>query len=188
MRIFMWRAGLLGLLPLACATVTSYSTLSTFSPGAFIIKRQIGQLGFATETEWAYKRDGELVTPNPLDPSQPKRTIDQSGISVRLLTLALMMVAACFSRSSLVMPQSWRRMSAQSNSSSTSARPRLRKDRIVPRRCLSSFPSTWADARRLDLCHRKLSQRLGIRVAQRAAAPRPTAFGFALSGRTWCRR
>ena len=85
----MWRAGLLGLLPLACATVTSYSTLSTFSPGAFIIKRQIGQLGFATETEWAYKRDGELVTPNPLDPSQPKRTIDQSGISVRLFDARL---------------------------------------------------------------------------------------------------
>ena len=67
----------------------AYSTLSTYAPGAFVIRRQIGQLGFATEIEWQYNRDGTPVKPNPLDPLQPKRTIEASGISVRLFDARL---------------------------------------------------------------------------------------------------
>jgi len=77
------------LLPILLPSALCYSTLSTFTPGAFMIKRQIGQLGFATETEWAYNKDGVPVAPNPLDPSQPKRTIDASGVSVRLFDAKL---------------------------------------------------------------------------------------------------
>ena len=63
----------------------TYSLL-TFTPGAFVIRRQVGQLGFATETEWQY--DGQAPR-NPLDPSTPKRTIEASGVSVRLFDAQL---------------------------------------------------------------------------------------------------
>jgi len=59
--------------------------LQRFSPSAFTIRRQVGQLGFSTETEWQYydrKR-------NPLDPSMPSRSVEASGISVRLFEAKL---------------------------------------------------------------------------------------------------
>lgn len=71
MRVFLL------LLPLA-------ASLRLFSPSQFTIRRQVGQLGFATETEWQY-----YAPRNPLDPSQPTRTVEASGISVRLFEAAL---------------------------------------------------------------------------------------------------
>ena len=65
------------------------AALETFSPGEFVIRRQIGQLGFATETEWQYNRGGVPVRPNPLDPTQPKRTVEASGNVVRLFDAKL---------------------------------------------------------------------------------------------------
>ena len=56
----------------------------TFTPSAFTIQRIVGQLGFATEVEWQYYSDGEKRNRNPLDPNQPSRTVEASGISVRL--------------------------------------------------------------------------------------------------------
>lgn len=53
--------------------------LRTFVPGEITIRRQVGSIGFATETEWQY--EGRR---NPLDPSQPARTLEASGTSVRL--------------------------------------------------------------------------------------------------------
>jgi hypothetical protein len=61
------------------------SALQVFSPSAFSIRRQVGQLGFATETEWQYYGGRR----NPLDPSQPARTVEASGISVRLFDATL---------------------------------------------------------------------------------------------------
>ena len=49
----------------------------------------VGQLGFATEVEWQYYRDGAKSTRNPLDPEQPARTVEASGISVRLFQAEL---------------------------------------------------------------------------------------------------
>lgn len=63
--------------------------LTVFTPGAFVIRRQVGQMGFATETEWQYSRDGTPVKPNPLDASQPKRTTEASGNVVRLFDAKL---------------------------------------------------------------------------------------------------
>ena len=57
----------------------------SFVASAFTIKRQVGQLGFFTETEWEYK-DGNR---NPLDPNSPPRTLQASGISVRLFDATL---------------------------------------------------------------------------------------------------
>jgi len=57
----------------------SYS-LRVFTPSDFAIKRQIGQLGFATETEWQYYGGSR----NPLNPDTPARTVQASGASVRL--------------------------------------------------------------------------------------------------------
>lgn len=78
----LWHLVLFSACPICAA-------LRTFTPAAFLIKRQIGQLGFATEVEWQYSRDGAAVAPNPLDPAQPKRTVEASGISVRLFDAAL---------------------------------------------------------------------------------------------------
>lgn len=65
-----------------------------FVPGAFIIRRLIGQVGFIEETEWQYSAGDEIsgyesITPNPLDPSQPKRTQDKSGVAIRLFDARL---------------------------------------------------------------------------------------------------
>jgi len=50
-----------------------------FSPGDFEILRAVGEMGFATITDWEY------YTPrNPLDPNQPSRTIQKNSLSVRL--------------------------------------------------------------------------------------------------------
>ena len=73
---------------LACFSTIALG-LQVFAPGAFIIRRQIGQLGFATETEWEYKRDGAPVPANPLDPSMVKRTTEASGNVVRLFDAKL---------------------------------------------------------------------------------------------------
>ena len=70
---------------LLAAHVPSAIALINFTPSAFLIRRQIGQLGFATETEWQYFGG----RPNPLDPSQPKRTVEASGVSVRLFDAKL---------------------------------------------------------------------------------------------------
>ena len=64
---------LLRLVPLAHA-------FQVFTPSAFTIQRQVGQLGFATEVEWEYYGGPR----NPLDPEMPARTVEASGISVRL--------------------------------------------------------------------------------------------------------
>ena len=66
---------------LACAPTWAWQT---FTPSAFTIQRIVGQLGFATEVEWQYYADGEKRNRNPLDPNQPSRTVEASGISVRL--------------------------------------------------------------------------------------------------------
>jgi len=60
-------------------TCTCAPVVRTFVPSAFVMKRQVGQLGVATETEWQYYGGH-----NPLDPSQPTRTVEASGASVRL--------------------------------------------------------------------------------------------------------
>ena len=60
--------------------------MRSFTPSAFLIKRQVGQLGFATETEWQY---GGEAPRNPFDPDTPKRTIEASGVSVRLFDAKL---------------------------------------------------------------------------------------------------
>ena len=65
---------------LASVLLAHGRALLSFQPGAFMIRRQCGQLGFATETEWQY--GGK--SPNPLDPTTPKRTVEASGISVRV--------------------------------------------------------------------------------------------------------
>ena len=69
------------LLCVACAPTWAWQT---FTPAAFTIQRIVGQLGFATEVEWQYYADGEKKNRNPLDPNQPSRTVEASGISVRL--------------------------------------------------------------------------------------------------------
>lgn len=47
------------------------------------ILRQVGEMGYATITDWEYyERDG--LRRNPLDPEQPLRTVDQAGPAVRL--------------------------------------------------------------------------------------------------------
>ena len=46
--------------------VAAGSAMRSFVPSAFLIRRQVGQLGFATETEWQY---GGRAPSNPLDPS-----------------------------------------------------------------------------------------------------------------------
>ena len=56
------------------------AALQLFTASAFTIQRQVGQLGFATEVEWQYYGGKR----NPLDPDQPARTVEASGISVRL--------------------------------------------------------------------------------------------------------
>ena len=61
------------------------AALQTFSAGAITIRRQLGQLGFATETEWDYF-GGER---NPLDQSQPARTVESSSMAVRLFDAQL---------------------------------------------------------------------------------------------------
>jgi hypothetical protein len=63
--------------------------LTVYQPGAFIIRRLVGQVGFATETEWSYTADGLPVAANPLDPAQPKRTVEASGASIRLFDAKL---------------------------------------------------------------------------------------------------
>ena len=73
------------LLALLAAMLPASSGLRVFTPSAFVIRRQVGQLGFATETEWQYYGG----TRNPLDPSQPARTVEASGISVRLFDAVL---------------------------------------------------------------------------------------------------
>ncbi|KAL1512272.1 hypothetical protein AB1Y20_005534 [Prymnesium parvum] len=74
---------------LRCAVVllagSHCAALQLFSPSSFTIRRQVGQLGFATETEWQYYGGPR----NPLDPSQPARTVEASGISVRLFDALL---------------------------------------------------------------------------------------------------
>mmetsp|Transcript_4582 Transcript_4582/g.9970 ORF Transcript_4582/g.9970 Transcript_4582/m.9970 type:complete len:398 (+) Transcript_4582:349-1542(+) len=60
-------------------------SLRVFAPSDFAIKRQIGQLGFATETEWQYYGGKR----NPLDPNMPTRTVEASGASVRLFDAEL---------------------------------------------------------------------------------------------------
>lgn len=59
--------------------------LRVFRPSSITIRRQVGQLGFATETEWQYAGGKR----NPLDPSQPSRTVEASGASVRLFEARL---------------------------------------------------------------------------------------------------
>ena len=59
--------------------------MATFPPSAFTIRRLLGQLYFTTETEWEY--NGEAAP--PLDPSKPKRTVEASGVSVRLFEALL---------------------------------------------------------------------------------------------------
>eukprot|EP00967_Tisochrysis_lutea_P052913 scaffold65650_cov33-Tisochrysis_lutea.AAC.4 len=61
------------------------SALRIFRPSSITIRRQVGQLGFATETEWQYYGGRR----NPLDSSTPARTVEASGISVRLFDAAL---------------------------------------------------------------------------------------------------
>ena len=61
------------------------SCLTVFTPAAFVIRRQVGQLGFATETEWDYF-GGER---NPLDPNQPQRTVESQPMVVRLFDAQL---------------------------------------------------------------------------------------------------
>lgn len=67
------------------------STFRAFTPSAFTIQRQVGQLGFATEVEWQYY-GGQR---NPLDPQQPARTVEASGISVRLFQATLLEGERC---------------------------------------------------------------------------------------------
>jgi hypothetical protein len=43
------------------------------------IRRQVGEMGYATITDWEY-----YLARNPLDPNQPLRTVDAAGPSVRL--------------------------------------------------------------------------------------------------------
>lgn len=43
------------------------------------ILRQVGEMGYATITDWEYYQGR-----NPLDPSQPLRTVDEAGPAVRL--------------------------------------------------------------------------------------------------------
>jgi hypothetical protein len=43
------------------------------------IVRQVGEMGYATITDWEYYQGR-----NPLDPNQPLRTVDQAGPAVRL--------------------------------------------------------------------------------------------------------
>lgn len=43
------------------------------------ILRQVGEMGYATITDWEYYQGR-----NPLDPNQPLRTVDQAGPAVRL--------------------------------------------------------------------------------------------------------
>ena len=62
-----------------CPISMSGRGFTSFTPAAFTIRRQVGQLGFTTETEWQY--EGER---NPLDPNTPTRTVEASGVSVRL--------------------------------------------------------------------------------------------------------
>ena len=71
-------------LSLLCICIAPTWAWQTFTPSAFTIQRIVGQLGFATEVEWQYYSDGEKRNRNPLDPNQPSRTVEASGISVRL--------------------------------------------------------------------------------------------------------
>ena len=71
---------------LAAAPIATPFQFRKFTPSAFTIKRQVGQLGFATEVEWEYKGGPR----NPLDPEQPARTVEASGISVRLFQADLL--------------------------------------------------------------------------------------------------
>ena len=61
------------------------AALQLFTPGAITVRRQLGQLGFATETEWDYF-GGER---NPLDPNQPQRTVESQPMVVRLFDARL---------------------------------------------------------------------------------------------------
>lgn len=54
---------------LLCGTAAA---LQVFKPAEFVIRRQVGQLGVATETEWQYY-GGQR---NKLDASQPSRTVE----------------------------------------------------------------------------------------------------------------
>lgn len=63
-----------------CAGWARVLALQVFTPADFVIRRQVGQLGVATETEWQYYGGAR----NKLDASQPSRTVEVSGVSVRL--------------------------------------------------------------------------------------------------------
>ena len=77
------------LLLCAATAPAAFAAWQTFTPSAFTIQRMVGQLGFATEVEWQYYEDGEKKNRNPLDPNQPARTVEASGISVRLFQAEL---------------------------------------------------------------------------------------------------
>lgn len=52
----------------------------------FILSNYVGTMGFDKVTDWDYKdpESGQSVTPNPLDPSQPRRTKVRSESVIRL--------------------------------------------------------------------------------------------------------
>ena len=70
---------------LLLAQAARAAALQLFTPGAITVRRQLGQLGFATETEWDYF-GGER---NPLDPNQPQRTVESQPMVVRLFDAQL---------------------------------------------------------------------------------------------------
>jgi len=60
-------------------------SLSLLPLQSISIKRYIGAQGFAEVTDWDYfDETGKKVEPPPFDPSQPKRTVNKGGGSVRL--------------------------------------------------------------------------------------------------------
>jgi hypothetical protein len=72
------------LLLFLAALLPGLAALRRFTPSAFLIKRQIGQLGVQTETEWEYYEGRNL-----LDPESPRRTTETQGASVRLFDAEL---------------------------------------------------------------------------------------------------
>jgi len=57
----------------------SQNQIVRFQAADMEILRQVGEMGYATITDWEYYQGR-----NPLDPNQPLRTVDQAGPAVRL--------------------------------------------------------------------------------------------------------
>jgi hypothetical protein len=57
----------------------SANQIVRFQAADMEILRQVGEMGYATITDWEY-----YGSRNPLDPNQPLRTVDQAGPAVRL--------------------------------------------------------------------------------------------------------